>query len=108
VIGNLAQRSLTMIARNCDGRVPEPGAPAEADRALLVDDRLVRVVAVLAERHLAQHEVAQRVGAVDLHEVLAGLPDVGRVGAAEEGVRARLPAQQGREDVEVGRWRGRR
>jgi methionyl-tRNA synthetase len=24
-IGNLAQRSLSMIARNCDGKVPEPG-----------------------------------------------------------------------------------
>ena len=34
-LGNLAQRSLTMIARNCEGRVPEPGSLAEADRALL-------------------------------------------------------------------------
>jgi methionyl-tRNA synthetase len=34
-LGNLAQRSLTMIARNCDGRVPEPGTLTEADQALL-------------------------------------------------------------------------
>ncbi len=34
-LGNLAQRSLSMIAKNCDGRVPEPGEFAEADRALL-------------------------------------------------------------------------
>src|SRR5919206_30501 len=34
-LGNLAQRSLTMIARNCDARVPEPGAFSDADRALL-------------------------------------------------------------------------
>jgi methionyl-tRNA synthetase len=34
-LGNLAQRSLTMIARNCDGRVPEPGTLTEADEALL-------------------------------------------------------------------------
>ena len=34
-LGNLAQRSLTMIARNCDGRVPEPGRLMEADEALL-------------------------------------------------------------------------
>jgi methionyl-tRNA synthetase len=34
-LGNLAQRSLTMIARNCDGRVPEPGNLTEADEALL-------------------------------------------------------------------------
>jgi methionyl-tRNA synthetase len=35
-LGNLAQRSLTMIDRNCEGRVPEPGALTEADKALLV------------------------------------------------------------------------
>ncbi len=35
------------------------------------------------------------------------LPDVGGPAVAEEGVRARLPAQQGREDVEVARQRRR-
>jgi methionyl-tRNA synthetase len=34
-IGNLAQRSLSMIARNCGGKVPEPGAFTEADRSML-------------------------------------------------------------------------
>jgi methionyl-tRNA synthetase len=34
-LGNLAQRSLTMIGRNCDGRVPQPGDLADADRTLL-------------------------------------------------------------------------
>ncbi len=33
--GNLAQRSLSMIAKNCDGRLPEPGERTEADRVLL-------------------------------------------------------------------------
>ncbi len=33
--GNLAQRVLSMIARNCDGRVPEPGTYAAEDEALL-------------------------------------------------------------------------
>ena len=33
--GNLAQRVLSMIARNCEGRVPEPGAPGGEDEALL-------------------------------------------------------------------------
>ncbi|MSO92712.1 MAG: methionine--tRNA ligase [Rhodospirillales bacterium] len=33
--GNLAQRVLSMIARNCGGRVPEPGPLAADDRALL-------------------------------------------------------------------------
>ena len=34
-IGNLAQRSLSMIAKNCEGRVPEPGAFTPADEAIL-------------------------------------------------------------------------
>ncbi len=34
-LGNLAQRSLSMIARNCGGAVPEPGAFSQADRDLL-------------------------------------------------------------------------
>jgi methionyl-tRNA synthetase len=34
-IGNLAQRSLSMIAKNCAGKVPEPGAFTESDKAML-------------------------------------------------------------------------
>jgi methionyl-tRNA synthetase len=34
-LGNLAQRSLSMIAKNCAGKVPEPGEFAEADQAIL-------------------------------------------------------------------------
>ena len=34
-LGNLAQRSLSMIAKNCEGRVPEPGALTNDDQALL-------------------------------------------------------------------------
>jgi len=34
-LGNLAQRSLSMIARNCDGKVPAPGAFSAADEALM-------------------------------------------------------------------------
>ena len=33
--GNLAQRSLSMIAKNCNGQVPQPGAFSDADEALL-------------------------------------------------------------------------
>ena len=33
--GNLAQRSLSMIAKNCDGKVPEYGELTSADQALL-------------------------------------------------------------------------
>ena len=35
-LGNLAQRSLSMIAKNCNGVVPQPGNLTEADKALLV------------------------------------------------------------------------
>ncbi|QKV18158.1 methionine--tRNA ligase [Oricola thermophila] len=34
-LGNLAQRSLSMIAKHCEGRVPEHGAFTEEDEALL-------------------------------------------------------------------------
>jgi len=34
-IGNLAQRSLSMVAKNCDGAVPTPGPFSEADESLL-------------------------------------------------------------------------
>jgi methionyl-tRNA synthetase len=34
-LGNLAQRSLSMIAKNCEGRVPEKGSLVEADLAIL-------------------------------------------------------------------------
>ncbi|MGL4489677.1 MAG: methionine--tRNA ligase, partial [Rhizobiaceae bacterium] len=33
--GNLAQRSLSMIAKNCEGRVPTPGVFTDEDKALL-------------------------------------------------------------------------
>lgn len=34
-LGNLAQRSLSMIAKNCDGVIPEPGAFTAEDDAIL-------------------------------------------------------------------------
>jgi methionyl-tRNA synthetase len=34
-LGNLAQRSLSMIAKNCGAKVPEPGALTAADAAIL-------------------------------------------------------------------------
>ncbi|MCB1520808.1 MAG: methionine--tRNA ligase [Hyphomicrobiaceae bacterium] len=34
-LGNLAQRSLSMIAKNCDGRVPEPGTLTADDTEIL-------------------------------------------------------------------------
>ncbi len=52
-LGNLAQRTLSLIQRNCDGRLPAEAAPAEADRALL--DGLAALPATLA-RHLDRQE----------------------------------------------------
>ncbi|TWD57845.1 methionyl-tRNA synthetase [Agrobacterium vitis] len=34
-IGNLASRSLSMIFKNCDGKIPQPGELTEADKAIL-------------------------------------------------------------------------
>ncbi len=34
-LGNLAQRSLSMIAKNCEGKIPEPGTFTDADKAIL-------------------------------------------------------------------------
>lgn len=55
--GNLAQRVLSMINRNCAGMVPEPGAFAEADERLLGEARalLDRVRPLVEEQafHLA-------------------------------------------------------
>lgn len=34
-LGNLAQRSLSMIAKNCDGKLPQPGAFSDADQTIL-------------------------------------------------------------------------
>ena len=46
-LGNLAQRSLSMIAKNCGGTVPKPGTLTDADEAILaaVDGALPRVEA---------------------------------------------------------------
>ncbi|QJB68232.1 methionine--tRNA ligase [Parasphingorhabdus halotolerans] len=35
--GNLAQRSLSMIAKNCDGKIPAPGTKTDADEQLITD-----------------------------------------------------------------------
>ena len=44
-LGNLAQRSLSMIAKNCGGKVAEPGPLTAADQAILnsADSALVAV-----------------------------------------------------------------
>ncbi|RYC23721.1 methionine--tRNA ligase [Ciceribacter ferrooxidans] len=43
-IGNLASRSLSMIVKNCDGKIPECGEPTDADREMLASaDGLIEI-----------------------------------------------------------------
>jgi methionyl-tRNA synthetase len=64
--GNLAQRVLSMINRNCAAAVPEPGAFSEADERLLGEARglLDRVRPLIAEQsfHLALEAIWRVVG----------------------------------------------
>jgi methionyl-tRNA synthetase len=64
--GNLAQRVLTMINRNCAAAIPEPGAFAEADERLLGEARqlLDRVRPLVAEQafHVALEAIWRVVG----------------------------------------------
>jgi methionyl-tRNA synthetase len=46
-LGNLAQRSLSMIAKNCDAAVPQHGAFSDADKAIL--DQAERALATARE-----------------------------------------------------------
>src|SRR5499427_1199357 len=55
-LGNLAQRSLSMIARNCGGVLPAPGALSEADRTILAaaDAMIGRARETMTTRQLHQ------------------------------------------------------
>jgi methionyl-tRNA synthetase len=55
-LGNLAQRSLSMIARNCGGVLPAPGAFTDADRAILnsADGMIAAARAAMATQQLHQ------------------------------------------------------
>lgn len=62
--GNLAQRSLSMIAKNCDGRVPTPGLFSKDDEAILAStDAAVAAAAAAMDSQL-------------IHEALAALWEV--------------------------------
>jgi methionyl-tRNA synthetase len=67
--GNLAQRVLAMINRNCDAAMPEPGALAEADEQLLGEARglLAGVRPLIAEQafHLALETIWRVVSAAN-------------------------------------------
>jgi methionyl-tRNA synthetase len=75
-LGNLAQRSLSMIARNCDGKVPAPTGFCAADEALLAE------ADALPERtRQAMGDLAPHVALADIWAVVAA---ANRYFAAEE------------------------
>ena len=55
-LGNLAQRSLSMIAKNCDGVLPEPGELSAEDRAIIAaaDGLLARCRTAFATQQIHQ------------------------------------------------------
>ncbi len=60
-LGNLAQRSLSMIAKNCEGRVPQPGDFAEVDTAMLAQaDGLLEI----AREAMARQATHAALGAI--------------------------------------------
>ncbi len=75
-LGNLAQRSLSMISKNCDGRIPEPGDFSDADKGLIVAaDSIMETAHVELERQ-ALHRVLEAIWAV--------VADANRYFASEE------------------------
>ena len=58
-LGNLAQRTLSMIAKNCDGKVPADGPATAADEALL------DMVAAMLDEARAAHEAVRPDQALD-------------------------------------------
>ncbi|WP_375457927.1 methionine--tRNA ligase [uncultured Enterovirga sp.] len=63
-LGNLAQRSLTMIARNCEGRVPEAGVLLPVDEALLALAGSLPGKARAAMQDFALHTILSEIWAV--------------------------------------------
>ena len=63
-LGNLAQRSLTMIARNCGGVVPTPGALDADDEALLATARGLPERARAAMSSFEIHAMLQEIWAL--------------------------------------------
>jgi methionyl-tRNA synthetase len=75
-LGNLAQRSLSMIAKNCDGVVPKRGALTAEDEAILE-----HAVTALAQARRAMSEQAIHVALAAIFAVVA---EANRYFAAQE------------------------
>ncbi|MFC7400198.1 methionine--tRNA ligase [Chelatococcus sp. GCM10030263] len=65
-LGNLAQRSLSMIAKNCDGTIPQPSAFTPADEALLA-----AADALLAKGRAAMEDFALHAMLAEIWSVVA-------------------------------------
>lgn len=75
-LGNLAQRSLSMIAKNCEGRVPAQGALTPADEAILRDARALPEAVRRSMEVFALHRAIEQIWKV--------VADANRYFAAEE------------------------
>jgi methionyl-tRNA synthetase len=65
-IGNLASRSLSMIVKNCDGRIPAPGPLTGADEAMLaVADAMLATCREEMNRQQIHKAVAAIIGTVN-------------------------------------------
>lgn len=60
-LGNLAQRCLSIVAKNCDGKVPPAGARTEADEALLASVTAAEAALHEAMKDLAIHNALEAV-----------------------------------------------
>ena len=75
-LGNLAQRSLSMIAKNCGGVVPKQGALTEADHAILADAE-----GALEKARAAMDDYAPHLALAEIFRVVA---EANRYFASEE------------------------
>ncbi|MDE1152202.1 MAG: methionine--tRNA ligase [Micavibrio sp.] len=71
-IGNLAQRTLSQIAKNCDGKVPQPGILEDVDHQLLDKAGQAMLIAVRGEFEKMQfskaiEEIVQAANAANLY-----------------------------------------
>jgi methionyl-tRNA synthetase len=73
-LGNLAQRSLSMIAKNCEGRVPAKGTPGAEDTAILDQAEAALATARAAIGEQAIHAALAAIFAVvaDANRYFAG------------------------------------
>ncbi len=75
-LGNLAQRCLTMVAKNCGGMLPAPGALSENDRALIAQAIALPAKSRAAMENYALHAI--------LTEIWRVVSDANRYFASEE------------------------